>query len=39
VEHFLDEFGLEDLPQLYSDRPAPLFVDAAQPLLHGTGVR
>jgi hypothetical protein len=39
VEHFLDEPGLEKLPQLYSDRPALLFVKAAQPLLHGTGVR
>jgi hypothetical protein len=36
VEHFLDESGLE---QLYSDCPAPLFVEAAQPLLHGAGVR
>jgi hypothetical protein len=39
VEHFLDEPSLEELPQLYSDRPAPLFVEAAQLLLHGTGVR
>jgi hypothetical protein len=39
VEHFLDESGLEGLPQLYSDCPAPLFVKAAQPLLHGAGVR
>jgi hypothetical protein len=39
VEHFLDESGLKELPQLYSDRPAPLFVEAAQPLLHDTGVR
>jgi hypothetical protein len=39
LEHFLDEPGLEELPQLYSDRPAPLFVEAAQPLLHGAGVR
>jgi hypothetical protein len=39
VEHFLDEPGLEELPQLYSDRPAPLFVKVAQPLLHGAGVR
>jgi hypothetical protein len=39
VEHFLDEPGLEDLSQLYSDRPASLFVKAAQPLLHIAGVR
>jgi hypothetical protein len=39
VEHLLDESGLEELPQLHSDRPVPLFVKAAQPLLHGTGVR
>jgi hypothetical protein len=39
VEHFLDESGLEELPQLYSDRPALLFVEAAQPLLHGVGMR
>jgi hypothetical protein len=30
VEHFLDEPGLEELPRLYSNRPAPLFVKAAQ---------
>jgi hypothetical protein len=39
VEHFLDEPSLEELPQLYSDRSAPLFVEAVQPLLHGVGVR
>jgi hypothetical protein len=39
VEHLLDEPGLEELPQLYFDRPVPLFVKEAQPLLHGTGVR
>jgi hypothetical protein len=39
VEHFLDEPGLEELLQLYSDRPASLFVKAAQPLLHGARVR
>jgi hypothetical protein len=39
VEHFLDEPGLEELPQLYSDRPLSLFIKAAQPLLHGAGVR
>jgi hypothetical protein len=39
VEHFLDESGLEELPQLYSNRPTSLFVEAAQPFLHGTGVR
>jgi hypothetical protein len=30
VEHFLDEPGLEELPQLYSDCPAPLFIKAAR---------
>jgi hypothetical protein len=30
VEHFLDESGLEELLQLHSDRPTPLFVKAAQ---------
>jgi hypothetical protein len=39
VEHFLDEPGLEELPQLYSNRLAPLFVKVAQPLLHGARVR
>jgi hypothetical protein len=39
MEHFLEEPGLEEIPQLYSDRPAPLFVKAAQSLLHGAGVR
>jgi hypothetical protein len=39
VEHFLDEPSLEELPQLFSDRAAPLFVKVAQPLLHGAGVR
>jgi hypothetical protein len=39
VEHFLDEPGLEELPQVYFDRPAPLFVKAAQPLLRDAGVR
>jgi hypothetical protein len=39
VENFLDESGLEELPRLNSDRPAPLFVEASQPLLHGSGVR
>jgi hypothetical protein len=39
VEHFLDESGLEELSQLYSDRPTPLLVEAAQPLLYGAGVR
>jgi hypothetical protein len=39
MEHFLDESGLEELPQLYSDRSAPLFIEAAQPLLHIAGVR
>jgi hypothetical protein len=39
VEHFLDEPSLEELSQLYSDRPTSLFVKAAQPMLHGAGVR
>jgi hypothetical protein len=39
VEHFLDEPSLEELPQPYSDRLASLFVEAAQPLLYGAGVR
>jgi hypothetical protein len=39
VEHFLDEPSLEELLQLFSNRSAPLFVKAAQPLLHGAGVR
>jgi hypothetical protein len=39
VEHFLDEPGLEELSQLYSDCPALLFIKAAQPLLYGAGVR
>jgi hypothetical protein len=39
VEHLLDEPGLEELPQLHSDRLASLFVKAAQLLLHGAGVR
>jgi hypothetical protein len=39
VEHFLDEPSLEELPRLYFDRPAPLLVEAVQPLLHGAGVR
>jgi hypothetical protein len=39
VEHLLDEACLEELPQLYFDRPAPLFIKVAQLLLHGAGVR
>jgi hypothetical protein len=39
VEHFLDEPSLEELPQLFSDHPAPLFVKVAQLFLNGTGVR
>jgi hypothetical protein len=39
VEHFLDEPNLEELLQLFSDRAVPLFVKAAQPLLHGAGVK
>jgi hypothetical protein len=34
VEHFLDEPSLEELPQLHSDCPVLLLVEAAQPLLH-----
>jgi hypothetical protein len=39
VKDFLDESGLEELPQLHFDRPAPLFVEAPLPLLHGSRVR
>jgi hypothetical protein len=39
VKDFLDESGLKELPQLRSDRPAPLFVKASQPLLHDWGVK
>jgi hypothetical protein len=39
VEDFLDEPGLKKLPQLRSNRPPPLLVEAAELLLHGTGVR
>jgi hypothetical protein len=39
VKYFLDESGLEELPQLHYDRLASLFVEAPQPLLHGLGVR
>jgi hypothetical protein len=39
VENILDESGLEELPQHHFDRSAPLFVEAPQPLLHGSGVR
>jgi hypothetical protein len=39
VKDFLNEPGLEELPQLHSDRPTSLFVKAPQPLLHGSGVR
>jgi hypothetical protein len=39
VEHFLDEPGLEELTQLYSDHSAPLFIKAVQSLLHVAGVR
>jgi hypothetical protein len=39
VEHFLDESGLKELSQLYSDRLAPLLVEAAQPLLYDARVR
>jgi hypothetical protein len=39
VKDFLDESGLEELPQLHSDRPVLLFAEALQPLLHGSGVR
>jgi hypothetical protein len=39
VEYFLDEPNLKELPQLRSDRPPPLLVEATEPLLHGAGVR
>jgi hypothetical protein len=39
VKHFLDEPNLEELPQLRSDRPPLLLVEAAELLLYGTGVR
>jgi hypothetical protein len=39
VENFLDESGLEELPQLHFDRSVPFFIKAPQPLLHGFGVR
>jgi hypothetical protein len=39
VENFLNESGLEELPQLHSDRPTPFFVEVPQPLLHDSGVR
>jgi hypothetical protein len=39
LEHLLDEPGLEELPQLHSDRPALLFVKAAQQLMYDAGMR
>jgi hypothetical protein len=39
VKDFLDESGLEELLQIHSDHPAPFFIEAAQPLLHSSGVR
>jgi hypothetical protein len=39
VKDFLDEPGLEELPQLHSDCPVSLFVKAPQLLLHVSGVR
>jgi hypothetical protein len=39
VKDFLDESGLEELPQLHSDHPAPFFVEASRPLLHSLVVR
>jgi hypothetical protein len=39
VEHFLDESSLDELSRLYSDRPAPLLIEATQPLLYGAVVR
>jgi hypothetical protein len=39
VRDFLDESGLEELPQLHSDHPALFFVEEPQPLLHSSGVR
>jgi hypothetical protein len=39
VENFLDESGLEELPQLHSDCPALFFIKAPKLLLHDSGVR
>jgi hypothetical protein len=39
VKDLLDESGLEELLQLYTNCPASLFVKAPQQLLHGSGVR
>jgi hypothetical protein len=39
VKDFLDESGLEKLPQLRSDLPVSFFVEAPQPLFHGSRVR
>jgi hypothetical protein len=39
VKDFLDESGLEELLQLHSSHPTPFFVEALQPLLHGSGAR
>jgi hypothetical protein len=39
VKDFLDESGLEELPQLHSDSSVPFFVEAPQLLLHGSRVR
>jgi hypothetical protein len=39
VENFLDESGLEELPQLHSDLSVPFLVEVPQPLFHGFGVR
>jgi hypothetical protein len=39
VQHFLDEPSLKELLQLRSDRPPPLLVEVAEPLLDGAGVR
>jgi hypothetical protein len=38
VKNFLDEPGLNELPQLHSDRLVSLFVKVPQPLLHGSGM-
>jgi hypothetical protein len=39
VKDFLDESGLEELPQLHSDRSVLLFSEALQLLLYDSGVR
>ena len=38
MKYLLDESGLEELAQLFSDGPALLFVEASQALNHRLGV-